>query len=133
MKKAAVLLWFLLLPYLSRLPGGIEWVKAYLPDEGMMLFGLVFFGAFNLLPVVVMSAASKVVPPRPRVVTVIPFVVMSVATVVAHFDYDLSSDAQAAIWLIVAPAFVAILGAVSLALTRAAIWLAARQEESSRD
>jgi len=121
-----IALWFVSLPYLSRLPYGLDWTLAYLPDDGKLLFGLAFFSAFNVLPAFVVRVGLTGSRTHSRASAAVPFLVMSAATAWAHHDYDLASDAQAAIWLVVAPVFVSILGAISLALLFAGSWVLRR-------
>ena len=104
-----IFVFFNLLPYLSRLPRGIQWVKQYLPDEGMLVPGLLFFHAFNSLPAVVLiyPLATKKTSPLAFCLT---FLTMSILIVLANKDYDLASDAQAAIGLVVFPLYIAGLG-----------------------
>jgi hypothetical protein len=113
----ALALWFIALPYLARLPLGLEWALQYLPDEGKLLFGLAFFSAFNCIPALVAMVAFANSKKAGAWVGAIPFLVMSVATILAHWNYDLASDAQAAIWLIVAPVAIALLGGVVFAVS----------------
>ena len=122
MKYVLIVVWFIALPYLSRLPRGLDWVLSYLPDEGKLLFGLLFFAAFACLPAIVMIGALKSLAPFNPRLALLPFLVMSIATILAHYDYDLSSDAQAAIWLVVAPVIVAFLGGATTVLVLAGAW-----------
>jgi hypothetical protein len=113
---AALLAWFALLPYVARLPGGLQWVQQYLPDTGQQLWGLLFLGLFNSLPGCVIAAAALPSLTLPRTALVLCFILMSTLTVLAHYNHDLSVDAQAAIWLLVAPVYIGVAGAGFLAL-----------------
>ncbi len=107
----AFVLYTNLLPYICRLPRGVDWAAQYVPDEGCLLLGLLFFGAFASLPAVPLIIACsrrKHVP-----------VAFSVSCIVTtgllcywHHDYDLASDAQAAIGLVFIPIYTAGIAAV---------------------
>jgi len=91
------------MPWLARLPKGLEWVSQYVPEEGMVLTGLLFLGSFSLLPGIV--AACMVLLSRPRF-----YLPVSMATLFAliflgyaHYHLDLAADAQASIALIFIP------------------------------
>jgi hypothetical protein len=99
---------------------------AYLPDEGKMAFGLAFFSAFNCIPAFVTMAALKGLSPATPRLAFVPFLMMSTLTIWAHYSYDLASDAQAAIWLVIAPLFVAFSGGVSTVIILALTWILQR-------
>ena len=93
-----------LVPYLCRLPRGVSWAAQYLPDEGRLVLGLLFFGVFASLPAIPLIVAFVYRQQLPATLLV------CVATVTAllihwHHDYDLASDAQAAIGLIFIPIY----------------------------
>jgi hypothetical protein len=97
--------WIVALPWLSRLPRGTNWAAQYFPDPGAGLWGMVFFIAFFALPAIPLVIAlfrDGQAQPSFR----IALTVASVLTILAHFEYDLASDAQAAIWLVVAPVLI---------------------------
>ena len=102
-----------LLPYLSRLPYGIEWVKQYLPDPGMEIVGLLFFHAFYSIPAVILIA-SVYLSKRHAIPFITTFLVLSIVTVLLNHDYDLAADAQAAIGLLVIPMIEAFVAALAL-------------------
>lgn len=100
-----------IVPYASRIWRGLDWVAQYLPGEGHLVDGLLFFGGFASLvaiPLVVTFLHRKWIP--------ITFVVsMIVATALLsywHHNYDLASDAQAAIGLVFIPIYVAMITGV---------------------
>jgi hypothetical protein len=118
--------YFVVLPYLSRIGGGLDWVAQYLAPPDKLVFGLLFFGAFSAIPGVVLAALSRGNLPASRPALVAAFVAMSALTVFFHYDYDLASDAQAAIGLVVWPFYVTAGGLVVVAAVAAITWLCAR-------
>lgn len=48
------ILYINILPYLCRLLKGIDWAKQYLPDEGHLIGGLIFFHCFYSIPAVIL-------------------------------------------------------------------------------
>jgi len=91
------------LPYLSRLPNGFDWMMQYVPNQGLMaLFSILFFGffaTFAAVPLIVCTMLRKHIP----ITNVLAFVLSTLLLLWFHHDYDLSSDAQAAIGLVVIP------------------------------
>ena len=91
------------MPFLSRLPGGFDWVAQYLPDKGHFLLGALLMGVFALVPAIVVFFAALLSKP--------PFyfpVLFSTLVALAmlgywHHDNDLAADAQAAISLAIIP------------------------------
>ena len=118
--------YFILLPYLSRIGGGVDWVAQYVPPPDKLVFGLLFFGAFSAIPGVVLASVSQGSRPASRPNLVAAFIAMSALTVFFHHDYDLASDAQAAIGLIVWPFYVTAGGLVVFAVVSGLTWLLAR-------
>ena len=118
--------YFILLPYLSRIGGGLDWVAQYVPPPDKLVFGLLFFGAFSAIPGVVLASLSQGSRPASRPNLVGAFIAMSALTVFFHHDYDLASDAQAAIGLIVWPFYVTAGGLVVFAVVSGLTWLLAR-------
>jgi hypothetical protein len=62
MKKSVIgsviiLVYVNLVPYVSRIWRGVEWVAQYLPDEDHRLSGLLFFGGFASLPAIPLMVA----------------------------------------------------------------------------
>lgn len=103
-----------LLPYLSRLPHGAEWVKQYLPDEGFFIPGLFFFHSFYSMPAVILII-SVYSSKRYAIPFITTFLVLTLITVYLNHDYDLAADAQAAIGLIFIPMIEAFFAALALA------------------
>jgi len=103
------------LPYLSRLWGGLDWVAQYLPDHGIASVGMLFFHAFYSLPAIplIISIWTSKTSRAPWVSTL---AVVTILTVMANATYDLASDAQAAIGLIFFPFFIMLLGFVALGI-----------------
>ncbi len=103
----------LTMPFLSRVPQGSKWVAQYLPDDGHLIGGTLFFGAFAMAPAVAVFCAALISRP--------PFyfpVLISTLVAVAmlgywHHDNDLAADAQAAISLIFIPIYAAALALVA--------------------
>ena len=87
-----------LLPFLARLPGGLEWLKQY-TDGGVE--GVLFLSAFNA-PVWLGLLALTFVYRRPASL-LIPCVLTFGFLAFAHFSMDLASDAQAAVGLVFIP------------------------------
>ncbi|MBP84992.1 MAG: hypothetical protein CMO61_14210 [Verrucomicrobiales bacterium] len=125
----------LAIPFLSRLPRGSDWVAQYLPDEGHFISGTLLFGAFAIIPAIVVFTAA--------LISKSPFylpVVISALTAIAmlaywHHDNDLAADAQAAISLIFIPIFAACFaivgGAVGVGLQSATQLLRKRTEQNA--
>lgn len=111
----SALIYVNLLPYLSRLPYGMEWVKQYLPDDGIFSLGMYFFHTFYSVPAVilVLSIYSSKKYAIPFLST---FLVLTTITLFLNHDYDLASDAQAAIGLIFIPMIEAFFAALALGL-----------------
>ena len=122
-------LYFIVLPYLSRIGGGLEWVAQYVPPPDKLIFGLLFFGAFSAIPGVVLASVALGSRPASRPAPVAAFLVMSGLTVYFHRDYDLASDAQAAIGLIVWPFYVTIGGLLVFGAVAGGRWLLSRLRE----
>ena len=100
-----------LVPYVCRMWRGAEWAAQYLPDEGHRLSGMLFFGAFATLPSIPLVAAfllRKWIP----VTFFVSIIVTTALLVFWHHDYDLASDAQAAIGLLVIPLYVTLITAI---------------------
>ena len=123
--------YFIALPYLSRIGGGWEWVAQYVPPADQLISGLLFFAAFSAIPGVMLVALASGPKGGSRRSLVIAFVLMSALTAFFHHDYDLASDAQAAIGLVVIPFYVAGCGLVAFFLTVAAEWLWKRSPRPS--
>jgi hypothetical protein len=105
-----------LVPYACRLWRGLDWVAQYLPfpDEGpslITLLGIIFFVAFASLPAIPLIAAF-LLRKRIPVSFVSSIIVVTALLGFWHHDYDLASDAQAAIGLIFIPIYTTILTSV---------------------
>ena len=118
--------YFVVLPYLSRIGGGMDWVAQYLAPPDKLVFGLLFFGAFSAIPGVVLAALSRGSRPACRPALVAAFIAMTALTVFFHHDYDLASDAQAAIGLVVWPFYVTAGGLVVVFAVAGITWLFVR-------
>ena len=129
--KLAMVAYFIALPYLSRIGGGREWVAQYVPPADQLISGLLFFAAFSAIPGVMLVALASGPKGGSRHSLVIAFVLMSALTAFFHHDYDLASDAQAAIGLVVIPFYVAGCGLAAFFLTVAAEWLWKRSPRPS--
>ena len=126
LRTMALVAFFMVLPYLSRIGGGPEWVGQYVTPPDRLVFGLLFFGAFSAVPGVVLAALTAGNRSSSRLPAFAAFVVMSALTVWFHRDYDLASDAQAAIGLVVWPFYVTVGGLVVYAGAVGVNWLLER-------
>lgn len=90
----------LVVPLLSRAPRGSDWVAQYLP-------GAMFFGAFALIPGIVVFVAFLVSKEPLYLPGVLATIIAYALLVVLHYDNDLSADAQAAFTLMIFPVIVA--------------------------
>jgi len=97
---AVVLVWFNLLPYLSRLPRGLDWATKILPDGSGFWFlsALVFFQAIYCLPAYPMIKSScqsgRVTLPRVLILGIVSaFIWYGIK------DVDLCCDPNAAVAL----------------------------------
>ena len=113
--STGVLIWVNALPYLSRLPRGLDWAAQYLPDEGFLVPGLIFIHTMFSLPAVplIWSLRKK---EKPGVIWALALGVVSVITWSTHKDWDLGADAQAATGLVIFPliAMVAAYGVLAM-------------------
>jgi hypothetical protein len=106
--SAIIIVYTNVVPYVCRLWRGAEWASQYLPDEGHRLSGMFFFGTFATLPsipLVVAFLARKWIP----LTASLSFIVATFFLVLWHHDYDLASDAQSAIGLLVIPLYVTLI------------------------
>lgn len=100
-----------IVPYISRIWRGLDWVTQYLPDKGYLISGLLFFLGFASVPAIPLILAfllRKWIP----ITFVVSTVTATALLVYWHHDYDLASDAQAAIGLIFIPIYTATITAV---------------------
>lgn len=96
--RVSIVVLGVLIPFLARLPRGVEWLKQY-ADGGAD--GILFISAFNA-PVWLSLFALTFVYRRPTSLLV-PCVLAFGFLAWAHFSMDLASDAQAAIGLVFIP------------------------------
>ena len=132
-RTIALVAYFVVLPYLSRIGGGVDWVAQYVPPPDKLIFGLLFFGAFSAVPGVVLSALSAGRRGAARLPLVAAFLGMSALTVVFHHDYDLAADAQAAIGLVIWPFYVTAGGLIIHASFAGVDWLLRRLKAKPGD
>ena len=104
-----------LLPYLCRLPKGVEWTKQYLPDEGHLVGGLIFFHCFYSIPAILLII-SIYTSKKYAIPFAFTFISLTISTVLFNYSYDLASDAQAAIGLIFMPIISTFLGFIAFCL-----------------
>ena len=101
--SAVILLCVNLIPYACRIWRGLDWVAQYLPDNNdHLILGLIFLGVFASLPAIPLIAAfllRKWIP----VTFVLSIIVATALLGFWHHNYDLASDAQAAIGLVIIP------------------------------
>ena len=98
------------MPFLSRVPRGIDWVAQYLPDEGHLIGGSLFFGVFALVPAVAVFCAALLSKPPFYFPVLFSAFVATFMLAYWHHDNDLAADAQAAISLIFIPIYATALG-----------------------
>lgn len=100
--SVGVLIWVNALPYLSRLPKGTDWAAQYLPDEGWLIFGLIFFHALHSTPAIPLIKSLRE-SQRPGIPWAIALLTVTALTWFFNYDYDLAADAQAATGLVIFP------------------------------
>jgi len=100
--SAAVLLWVNILPYLSRLPRGLDWVAQYLPDEGFLVPGLIFFHALYSAAAIPLIR-HLYLGEKPGPAWTLALLAETAFIWFWNKDYDLAADAQAATGLVVFP------------------------------
>jgi len=104
-----------LLPYLCRLPKGIDWAKQYLPSEGHLVGGLIFFHFFYSIPAVLL-VISIYTSKKYAIPFLTTFLSLTIVTVYFNYSYDLASDAQAAIGLFFMPIITSFFGSIAFGL-----------------
>lgn len=98
--RLAVVLIGILLPYLARLPGGMDWLDQY---TGTGLAGALFLGALNALAWGSLLAISFFYrKPLSLFVAALPAFLFLAWT---HYSLDLSSDAQSALGIVMFPVY----------------------------
>lgn len=111
---------------------GTQWAAQYLPDEGHLIPGLLFFHCFYSFPAVLL-AVSICTSKKHAFPFILTFVTLTVVSVYYNHDYDLASDAQAAIGLIFIPIYTSFYGAVVFALGHAVQYLVGRGANDAMD
>jgi hypothetical protein len=123
-----------LVPYACRLWRGLDWVAQYLPlpDEGpslIKLLAIIFFVAFASLPAIPLIAGfllRKWIP----ITFCLSIIVVTTLLGFWHHDYDLASDAQAAIGLIFIPIYATMLTSVVAGITGTIEFLVRRNRKA---
>ena len=98
-------------PYAFRMWQGVEWMAQYLPDEGHRLSELLFFVSFSSLPAIPLVVVFLLRKWLPVTFAMSIFVATSLL-IFWHHNYDIASDAQAAIGLIFIPFYATLITAV---------------------
>ncbi len=96
--RILMVLFGLALPYLARLPGGMDWLKQY---TDVSVVGWLFLTAFNAIAVMALLGVSAAY--RHRASLLAPAVAGFGFLAWAHGSLDLAADAQAAIALVFIP------------------------------
>jgi hypothetical protein len=135
MKKAiigsvGILVYVNLLPYACRIWRGLDWVAQYLPDEGHLVFGLLLFGGFASLPAIPLIVAF-LLRKRIPITFVVSIIVATALLSFWHHNYDLASDAQAAIGLVFIPIFAAAITGGIAAITGVIEFLIGRNRNTA--
>lgn len=113
-----IILYTIFIPYLSRIWKGFAWVKQYFPEHKHSFLGFLFFSAaasVAAVPVIAAFLLRRYIP----ISFIISFILTTVILVYWHHDYDLSSDAQAALGLLVIPFISAFITGIILAISGA--------------
>jgi len=120
----------LILPLLSRLPRGMDWVAQYYPDKGYVLIAILFFGGCALVPALVVLVAF-LFSRGPRYW---PGLFASLAAwsllIYFHHDNDLAADAQSALTLIFIPLYAAAIAAGAALFGWIVQWFAGKNPTS---
>jgi hypothetical protein len=105
-----------IVPYACRLWRGLDWVAQYFPCSNndpilMTLLWIIFFIAFASLPAIPLVVVFLL---RKRIPVTFVLSIIFATTLLGywHHDYDLASDAQAAIGLLFIPILATILTSV---------------------
>ena len=105
MTSAIILAYVNLLPYACRIWRGWDWVAQYL-SAAPLFFAV--FASLPAIPLIVLLLFRKVIP----VTFVVSIIVTTTLLVYWHHAYDLASDAQAGIGLLVMPICAAVIAGV---------------------
>jgi len=132
-RSLALVTYFVALPYISRLGGGLDWVMQYIPSSDRLFLGLLFFAVFSAIPGVVLAAMAAGSKGEAKLPLVAAFLVASVLTIDFHRDYDLASDAQAAIGLVIWPIYVTVAAAFAYVIFLGAGWMLGRLKSRGTD
>ena len=115
--RLAVVLAGVLIPYLARLPGGVDWLSQYTHAD---LRGWVFLQAFNAIAWGSILAISFLY--RNPVSVLAPSLLGFGYLAWAHYTLDLAADAQAAVGIVFIPIYallpITVGGAVGYVLDR---------------
>jgi len=98
------------MPFLSRLPRGIDWVAQYLPDEGHLLIGTLLIGTFAMVPAVAVFCAALLSKPPFYFPVLLGTLVATIMLAYWHHDLDLTTNANAPIALVIIPIYATALG-----------------------
>lgn len=110
--SAAILTYVNIIPYACRIWRGLDWVGQYLPDnKDQLISGLLFVGIFASLPAIPL-AVTFLLRKRIPVTFVLSIIVATTLLCLWHHNYDLASDAQAAIGLMFIPIMATMLTSV---------------------
>jgi hypothetical protein len=121
----------LILPLLSRLPRGMDWVAQYYPDKGYLLIAILFFGGCALVPALVVLVAFLCSRGPRYWPGLFASLVAWAMLIYWHHDNDLAADAQSALTLIFIPLYAAAIAAVAALLGWIVQFVAEKNRASS--
>ena len=121
----------LVLPLLSRLPKGMDWVAQYYPDKGYVLIAILFFGGCALVPALVVLVAFLFSRGPRYWPGLFASLVAWAMLIYWHHDNDLAADAQSALTLIFIPLYAAAIAAVAALLGWIVQFVAGKNRASS--
>lgn len=121
MKKAVIgslliLLYVNLVPFISRLWKGLDWVMQYIPEKENFFLGSILFGlaaSVAAVPLILAFLVKKHIP----VTFKLSILVFTLLLAYWHHNYDLASDPQAAIGLLFIPIYVTFAGTFFAAIS----------------
>jgi len=121
-----------IVPYACRLWRGLDWVAQYLPDnKDHLILGLIFVGIFASLPAIPLIGVfllRKWIP----VTCVLSIICATTLLCLWHHNYDLASDAQAAIGLVFIPIFATVLTSVGAGIIGTIEFLLRRRKKGAQ-